>query len=102
MEQQCYLIQKYLKVLKVLIQIFFIFKENDLFDRLKRANLKMFKIQNAYHYHTSIESSSAVMENKDEKYYSYLLTGWHGQWSKFYYYKKNKGYLKSVNLFSKF
>ncbi len=75
---------------------FLYFEENDLFDRLRKANLKMFKIQNAFHYHTSIESSSAVMENKDEKYYSYLLTGWHGQWSKFYYYKKKEGYLKSL------
>ena len=75
---------------------FLYFEENDLFYRLKKAKLKMYKIQNAYHYHTSIESSSAVMENKDEKYYSYLLTGWHGQWSKFYYYKKHKGYFKSL------
>ncbi len=74
---------------------FLYYEENDLFKRLKSAKLKMYKIQNAFHSHTSIESSSAVMENENEKYYSYLLTGWHGQWSKFYYYKKHKGYFQS-------
>ena len=48
----------------------------------------MYKIQNAFHSHTSIDHP-AVMENENEKYYSYLLTGWHGQWSKILLLLKN-------------
>ena len=76
--------------------IFLYYEENDFFERCKKLNLKMYIIKNCFHFHTSIQSSSAVMENKKEKYYSYLLSGWHGQWSKFYYYKKHKTYLKSL------
>ena len=75
--------------------IFLYYEENDFFERCKKLNFKMYIIKNCFHFHTSMQSSSAVMENDREKYYSYLLSGWHGQWSKFYYYKKHKTYLES-------
>ena len=76
--------------------IFLYYEENDFFDRCKELNMKMYIIKNCFHYHTSIQSSSAIMENKKEKYYSYLLSGWHGQWSKFYYYKKYRGFFNAL------
>ena len=76
--------------------IFLYYEENDFFDRCKELNMKMYIIKNCFHYHTSIQSSSAIMENKKEKYYSYLLSGWHGQWSKFYYFKNKKSFIESL------
>ena len=32
---------------------------------------------------------SAFFKNKDQKKYAHYLAGWHGQWSKFYFFKKN-------------
>ena len=75
--------------------IFLYYEDNDFFYRCINLNLKMYIIKNCFHFHAIKQSSSAIMENENEKYYSYLLSGWHGQWSKFYYYKKHKNYITS-------
>ncbi len=76
--------------------IFLYYEENDFFLRCHKLNIKLYIAQNSYHFHTSLKSTSSIMENQKEKFYSYLLSGWHGQWSKFYFYKKHKGYLNSI------
>lgn len=75
--------------------IFLYYEENDFFHKCIKLNLKMYIIKNCFHFHAIKQSSSAIMENENEKYYSYLLSGWHGQWSKFYYFKKHKNYISS-------
>ncbi len=76
--------------------IFLYYEENDFFLRCRKLNIKLYIAQNSHHFHTSLKSTSSIMENQKEKFYSYLLSGWHGQWSKFYFYKKHKGYLNSI------
>ena len=78
--------------------IFLYYEENDYFHKCRKLNLKLFLIRNSFFYHSKKgDSSSAIFNNSDEKFYAYLLAGWHGQWSKFYYLKKYHGYLYSFS-----
>jgi len=78
-------------------KIFLYYEENDYFKKCNNLRLKLYTVTNCYHYHTTNgDTSSAIFQNSEEKYYSQLISGWHGQWSKFYYIKKHDGYLKSL------
>ena len=76
--------------------IFLYYEDNDYFTKCRLKKYKLFLISNSYHFHKKRSSGSAIFKNKEEKDYSYYLSGWHGQWSKFYYYKKYFGYLASL------
>ena len=77
--------------------IFLYYEENDYFHKCNNLNLKLYLIKNSFFYHSQKgDSSSAIYNNSKEKYYAYLLSGWHGQWSKFYYLKKYYGFTHSL------
>ena len=50
-------------------------------------SLKLYTVNNSFHFHEKKSSGSATFKNKKEREYAYFLAGWHGQWSKFYYHK---------------
>ena len=78
-------------------KIFLYYEENDFYKKCDILKYNLFLIKNSYFYHSQKgDSSSAIYENDKEKYYGYLVGGWHGQWSKFYYMKKYNGYLYSL------
>ena len=76
--------------------IFLYYEDNDYFTKCNKLNLKLYLIKNSFHYHKKKDSSSATFKSIEEKYYSKLIAGWHGQWSKFYYIKKYHGFFYSV------
>ena len=76
--------------------IFLYYEDNDYFTKCNKLNLKLYLIKNSFHYHKKKDSSSATFKSIEEKYYAKLIAGWHGQWSKFYYIKKNNGFFYGV------
>ena len=77
--------------------IFLYYEETDYFRKCNIMKYDLFLIKNSYFYHSlKGDSSSAFFINKKEKEYSRLVGGWHGQWSKFYYFKKYDGYFYSL------
>jgi N-acetylglucosaminyl-diphospho-decaprenol L-rhamnosyltransferase len=77
--------------------IFLYYEENDFFHKCNNLNLKLYLIRNCFFYHSKKgDSSSAIYKNSKEKFYSYLIGGWHGQWSKFYYLKKYHGFIYAL------
>ena len=77
--------------------IFLYYEENDYFTKCNKLKLKLFLIKGTYFKHSlKGDSSSAKYKNQQEKFYSYLIGGWHGQWSKFYYIKKYEGYFTAI------
>ena len=78
-------------------KIFLYYEENDFYQKCDILEYDLFLIKNSYFYHSQKgDSSSAIYKNNKEKYYGYLVGGWHGQWSKFYYLKKYNGYMFSL------
>ena len=77
--------------------IFLYYEENDYFHKCNNLNLKLYLIRNSFFYHSKKgDSSSAFFKNKKEKHYSNLIGAWHGQWSKFYYFKKYNGFTRAI------
>ena len=77
--------------------IFLYYEENDYFKKCNNLKLKLYTVSNSFHYHNlNGDTTSAFYNTSDEKDYSNLISGWHGQWSKFYFNKKYKGYFKSL------
>ena len=77
--------------------IFLYYEENDYFHKCNNLNLKLYLIRNSFFYHSKKgDSSSAIYKDSEEKFYSYLISGWHGQWSKFYYLKKYHGFIYAI------
>ena len=77
--------------------IFLYYEENDYFHKCNNLNLKLYLIRNSFFYHSKKgDSSSAIYKDPKEKFYSYLISGWHGQWSKFYYLKKYHGFMYAL------
>ena len=77
--------------------IFLYYEENDYYHKCNNLNLKLYLIRDSFFYHSQKgDSSSAIFDNSNEKFYAYLLAGWHGQWSKFYYIKKYYGFTYSL------
>ena len=82
--------------------IFLYFEENDYFKKCNNLNLKLYLVNNSYYNHSksskfneSLVVKSSSFSNIEEKNNSYFVGGWHGQWSKFYYFKKYNGYIKA-------
>ena len=76
--------------------IFLYYEDNDYFTKCRNIGLKLYTINNSYHFHEKKSSGSATFKTNYEKDYAYFLTGWHGQWSKFYYHKKYSGYFSAI------
>ena len=78
-------------------KIFLYYEENDFYQKCENLKYDLFLIKNSYFYHSQKgDSSSAIYKSSEEKYQGYLVGGWHGQWSKFYYLKKYNGFLYSL------
>lgn len=76
--------------------IFLYYEENDFFKRCNRLKLKLFTVTNSFHFHSLTgDSTSSIFYNSEQKNHSILISGWHGQWSKFYYLRKYHGYFYS-------
>lgn len=78
--------------------IFLYYEDNDYFTKCRNMGIKLYTINNSYHYHEKKSSGSATFKTVKEREYAYFLAGWHGQWSKFYYHKKYDGYLRALIL----
>ena len=77
--------------------IFLYYEENDFYHKCSLLKYDLFLIKNSYFYHSQKgDSSSAIFDDNKEKKYAYLIGGWHGQWSKFYFLKKYNGYIYSL------
>ncbi len=76
---------------------FLYFEETDYCNRSNKNNYKIYQVNSQKVYHeigTSVETSSDEESNRLKN-----LFAWHFIWSKFYFAKKNKGYLLSLIIF---
>jgi len=78
--------------------IFLYYEDNDYFTKCRKTGLRLYQINNSYHFHEKKSSGSASFKTNKEKDYAYFLAGWHGQWSKFYYHKKYNGYFSALKI----
>ena len=83
--------------------IFLYYEDNDIYKKCNNLNLKLYLINNSFYNHSkqiknnkSLNVKSSSFKDKNEKNNSYFIGGWHGQWSKFYYYKKYKGFFNAL------
>ena len=77
---------------------FLYFEETDYCNRSNKNNFKIYQVNSQRVYHeigTSVETTSKEEVNKLKNLYA-----WHFIWSKFYFMKKNKGYVYSLLIFS--
>ena len=81
--------------------IFLYYEDNDYFAKCNSLNLKLYYITNSFITHkmvkqmkkNSLNLHSTTFSNSAEKNSTYLIGGWHGQWSKFYFLRKYRGFL---------
>jgi len=73
--------------------IFLYFEEDDVCKKFKKKNIKMYYVLNSFIKHHAGQSSSNL--NKEENCKIKLSAAWHGQWSKYYYYKKYYGFFNA-------
>ena len=83
--------------------IFLYYEDNDYFKKCNRLDQKLYLITSSYYNHSkpqkynkSLNVKSSSFSNIKEKNSSYLVGGWHGQWSKFYYLKKYNGFINAL------
>ena len=85
---------------------FLYYEENDFFKKCNILNYKLYLITNSFYNHTKIGENnninlnlhSTTFSNFEEKKSTYIVGGWHGQWSKYYFYKKYYGTLKALTI----
>lgn len=70
--------------------IFLYWEEYDLFKQCKKNNQKIYLLKNLFAYHQGGSSINKKIYPDIE-----LNRNWHYMWSKFYYFKKNYGFLKA-------
>lgn len=82
---------------------FLYYEDNDYFAKCNLLNLKLYLVTNSYITHTKSQKNnktlklhSTTFSNLDEKNSTYVVGGWHGQWSKFYFLNKYKGFYKAL------
>jgi GT2 family glycosyltransferase len=73
--------------------IFLYFEEDDVCKKFKKKNIKMYYVLNSFIKHHGGQSASN--QDKEESYKIKLSAAWHGQWSKYYYYKKYYGFFNA-------
>jgi len=85
---------------------FLYYEDDDYFSKCNFLNLKLYQITNSYISHKktkivkdkTLNLHSTTFYNKDEKDSTYVIGGWHGQWSKFYFNKKHRGFFTAILL----
>ena len=82
---------------------FLYYEDDDFFLKCNLKNLDIYNITNSFIKHNkskvvkrTLNLHSTTFSNFKERNSTYVVGGWHGQWSKFYFYKKNKGYLYAL------
>ena len=82
---------------------FLYYEDDDFFLKCNFKNLDIYNITNSFIKHNkskvvkkTLNLHSTTFSNFKERNSTYVVGGWHGQWSKFYFYKKNKGYLSAL------
>ena len=82
---------------------FLYYEDDDFFLKCNIKNLNIYNITNSFIKHNkskifkkALNLHSTTFSNFKERDSTYIVGGWHGQWSKFYFYKKNKGYLTAL------
>ena len=82
---------------------FLYYEDNDYFAKCNFLKLKLFYITNSFITHKKIKKMkktlnlhSTSFSNIEEKNSTYIIGGWHGQWSKFYYFKKYNGFINAL------
>ena len=79
---------------------FLYYEDNDYFTKCNALNMKLYQVTNSFIFHKKIKKMkknslnlhSTSFSNINEKNSTYLVGGWHGQWSKFYFLRKYNGY----------
>jgi len=82
---------------------FLYYEDNDYFEKCKIFNLKLYCVTNSFIVHKKVKKMkkkslnlhSTTFSNINEKNNTYFVGGWHGQWSKFYFLKKYKGFVRA-------
>ena len=82
---------------------FLYYEDDDFFLKCNLKNLDIYNITNSFIKHNkskvvkrTLNLHSTTFSNFKERNSTYVVGGWHGQWSKFYFYRKNKGYLNAL------
>ena len=82
---------------------FLYYEDDDYFEKCNSLNLKLYHITNSFITHKKIKKMkktlnlhSTSFSNIEEKNSTYIIGGWHGQWSKFYYFKKYNGLISAL------
>ena len=77
---------------------FLYYEDDDFFTRCNSLKLKLYLITNSLFDHVKYQKKintlnlhSTTFSNYDEKKSTFVVGGWHGQWSKFYFIKKHNG-----------
>ncbi len=78
---------------------FLYYEDDDFFQKCNLLKLKLYLVTDSLFSHTKYQKKeeklnlhSTTFSNKDEKNSTFIVGGWHGQWSKFYYLKKYNGF----------
>lgn len=82
---------------------FLYYEDDDFFLKCNLNNLDIYNITNSFIKHNkskvvekTLNLHSTTFSNFKERNSTFVVGGWHGQWSKFYFYRKNKGYLSAL------
>ena len=82
---------------------FLYYEDDDFFQKCNLLKLKLYLVTDSLFDHTKYQKKgetlnlhSTTFSNKDEKNSTFFVGGWHGQWSKFYYFKKYNGFFKAI------
>ena len=73
--------------------IFLYFEEDEICKKFEKKKIKMYYVLNSFIKHQGGQSASN--QNNNENYKIKLSAAWHGQWSKYYYYKKYYGFFNA-------
>ena len=83
---------------------FLYYEDNDYFKKCDILNLNLYQTTDSFITHKKVKKinkkllnlHSTTFSNIDEKNNTYFIGGWHGQWSKFYFFKKYKGFIYAL------
>ena len=82
---------------------FLYYEDDDYFEKCNSLNLKLYHLTNSLITHKKIKKMkktlnlhSTTFSNIEEKDSTYIVGGWHGYWSKFYFFKKHKGFINAL------
>ena len=82
---------------------FLYYEDDDFFLKCNLRNLDIYNITNSFIKHNkskvvkkTLNLHSTTFSNFKERNSTFVVGGWHGQWSKFYFYRKNAGYLSAL------